>query len=152
MAGPALYVFDCSAAGVVIPSLTQYADQHMSNPDVRITACFSVVSFGYFSFCYFELLFVGFAGGCLVATKLVCCKITFVVCAVQNAGLIGNVRDAIVLCACSANEVLPFNMRYPADVFTSCLTTPIKMALRWYTLSRERFASSLWRSRIIAAY
>ena len=32
----------------------------------------------------------------------------------------------------AAGEVLPQNPDLPADVFTACLTTPIKMALRWF--------------------
>ena len=42
------------------------------------------------------------------------------------------VRDTIVLCPTSENEWLPMHPDYPADIFTSCLTTPIKMALRWF--------------------
>jgi Raptor N-terminal CASPase like domain/WD domain, G-beta repeat len=42
------------------------------------------------------------------------------------------VRDTIVLCPCSENEWLPMHPDYPADIFTSCLTTPIPMALRWF--------------------
>lgn len=38
----------------------------------------------------------------------------------------------ILLCACGANEILPLNPELPADLFTSCLTTPIRMALRWF--------------------
>ncbi|KAI8915421.1 raptor N-terminal caspase like domain-containing protein [Powellomyces hirtus] len=37
----------------------------------------------------------------------------------------------IQLAACQANEVLPMNPDLPADVFTSCLTTPLEIALRW---------------------
>ncbi|KAM7526570.1 hypothetical protein LguiA_016472 [Lonicera macranthoides] len=44
-------------------------------------------------------------------------------------------RDCILLAACEAHETLPQSEEFPADVFTSCLTTPIKMALRW---SRSR--------------
>lgn len=40
-------------------------------------------------------------------------------------------KDCILLAACAANEILPQNAELPADVFTSCLTTPIKIALRW---------------------
>ncbi|THG11322.1 hypothetical protein TEA_004285 [Camellia sinensis var. sinensis] len=39
-------------------------------------------------------------------------------------------RDCILLAACEAHETLPQSAEFPADVFTSCLTTPIKMALR----------------------
>ena len=42
------------------------------------------------------------------------------------------VKDTIVLCPTSENEWLPMNPEYPADIFTSCLTTPIQMALRWF--------------------
>jgi regulator-associated protein of mTOR len=42
------------------------------------------------------------------------------------------VSDTLVLCATSENEWLPMHPDYPADIFTSCLTTPIQMALRWF--------------------
>lgn len=42
------------------------------------------------------------------------------------------VSDIIVLCPTSESEILPMNPDLPADLFTSCLTTPIKMALRWF--------------------
>jgi regulatory associated protein of mTOR len=41
-------------------------------------------------------------------------------------------KDCILLCACAETELLPQNPDLPADVFTSCLTTPIKVALRWF--------------------
>lgn len=41
---------------------------------------------------------------------------------------------SIVLASCRANEMLPLNPLYPADMFTSCLTTPIPIALRWFIL------------------
>ncbi|XP_051130261.1 regulatory-associated protein of TOR 1 isoform X2 [Andrographis paniculata] len=43
-----------------------------------------------------------------------------------------SMRDCILLAACEAHETLPQSAEFPADVFTSCLTTPIKMALRWF--------------------
>ena len=36
-------------------------------------------------------------------------------------------EEGILLAACGANEMLPQNPDLPADVFTSCLTTPIKV-------------------------
>nr|POE90153.1 target of rapamycin complex 1 subunit mip1 [Quercus suber] len=42
--------------------------------------------------------------------------------------------DCIHLAACKENEVLPTNPELPADVFTSCLTTPIAMAVRFFIL------------------
>jgi regulator-associated protein of mTOR len=41
-------------------------------------------------------------------------------------------EDHILLAACSEGETLPTNPDLPADIFTSCLTTPIKMALKWF--------------------
>ncbi|KAI8821522.1 raptor N-terminal caspase like domain-containing protein [Fimicolochytrium jonesii] len=40
-------------------------------------------------------------------------------------------ESCIQLAACQANQVLPMNPDLPADVFTSCLTTPLEIALRW---------------------
>lgn len=46
-------------------------------------------------------------------------------------------KNCIQLAACSANQILPMNPNLPADLFTACLTTPIKMALKWYTLQKN---------------
>ncbi|TKA26001.1 hypothetical protein B0A50_05513 [Salinomyces thailandicus] len=43
-------------------------------------------------------------------------------------------EDCIHLAACRENEVLPTNPQLSADVFTSCLTTPIAMAVRFFLL------------------
>ena len=42
------------------------------------------------------------------------------------------VRDTIVLCPTSEQEWLPMHPDYPADIFTSCLTTPIQIGLQWF--------------------
>eukprot|EP01087_Luapelamoeba_hula_P022195 TRINITY_DN7897_c0_g1_i1.p1 TRINITY_DN7897_c0_g1~~TRINITY_DN7897_c0_g1_i1.p1 ORF type:complete len:1276 (+),score=189.83 TRINITY_DN7897_c0_g1_i1:564-4391(+) len=42
------------------------------------------------------------------------------------------IKDYIMLAACAADELLPMNPDLPADVFTACLTTPIKIALQWF--------------------
>ena len=42
------------------------------------------------------------------------------------------VKNCIQLASCDANQLLPMNPELPADLFTSCLTTPIKVALRWW--------------------
>lgn len=71
--GPAVYVFDCSAAGVLIPYLV---DSSSNTPE------------GW----------------------------------------------NVVLAACKGDENLPLNPNFPADLFTSCLTTPIPIAIRWLIL------------------
>lgn len=43
-------------------------------------------------------------------------------------------RGCIQLAACRPHQVLPMSPDLPADLFTSCLTTPVQMALRWFVL------------------
>ncbi|GMJ08531.1 hypothetical protein like AT3G08850 [Hibiscus trionum] len=74
---PSIYVFDCSAAGMIVNAFIELLDSGTSNYP-------------------------------------------------------GSARDCILLAACEAHETLPQSAEFPADVFTSCLTTPIKMALRWF--------------------
>lgn len=45
-------------------------------------------------------------------------------------------KNCIQLASCSSNQILPMNPQLPADLFTSCLTTPIKIALKWFTLQQ----------------
>lgn len=88
---PSIYVFDCSAAGLVVNSFIELHEWSASNSSV-------------------------------------------------------SQRDCILLAACEAHETLPQSAEFPADVFTSCLTTPIKMALRWFctrSLLRESLDYSL---------
>lgn len=40
-------------------------------------------------------------------------------------------KDIVILSACRPNELLPQDPEFPADLFTACLTTPLKVALRW---------------------
>lgn len=83
---PAIYVFDCSAAGILLSHFTHPPP----GPETGSPA----------------------AAG-------------------TSAG------EAIVLAACAANEILPMNPELCADVFTSCLTTPITVALRWFIAQNE---------------
>ncbi|KAK9463661.1 raptor N-terminal caspase like domain-containing protein [Lipomyces oligophaga] len=43
-------------------------------------------------------------------------------------------KECIQLAACQGNETLPSNPDLPMDLFTSCLTTPIEIAVRWFIL------------------
>ncbi|CAD5170829.1 unnamed protein product [Musa acuminata subsp. malaccensis] len=90
---PSIYVFDCSAAGMIISAFLKRQDSNSSGASVS------------------------------------------------------SLKDCILLAACEAHETLPQSAEFPADVFTSCLTTPIKMALRWFC-SRSLFHGSLTHSLI----
>ncbi|KAL0318163.1 UNVERIFIED_CONTAM: Regulatory-associated protein of TOR 1 [Sesamum calycinum] len=87
---PSIYVFDCSAAGMIVSAFIELLDSGTSTS-------------------------------------------------------VPSMRDCILLAACEAHETLQ-SVEFPADVFTSCLTTPIKMALRWFctrSLLHESFDHSL---------
>jgi len=43
-----------------------------------------------------------------------------------------SLKNVIVLCPTSEHQNLPMNPELPADLFTSCLTTPIQIALKWF--------------------
>lgn len=75
---PSIYVFDCSAAGMILNALCEQPE-----------------------------------GG-------------------LNGSAASAMKDCIILAACGSQETLPQHAELPADVFTSCLTTPIKIALRWF--------------------
>eukprot|EP01018_Ginkgo_biloba_P000291 Gb_09312 [translate_table: standard] len=73
---PSIYVFDCSAAGMIVNAFTERQEWGSSGSSAM--------------------------------------------------------KDCILLAACGPDEILPQSAEFPADVFTSCLTTPIKIALRWF--------------------
>ncbi|BFZ17584.1 hypothetical protein BsWGS_20619 [Bradybaena similaris] len=54
-----------------------------------------------------------------------------------------SIKNSILLAACGSTEHLPMNPDLPADLFTSCLTTPIKVALRWYVLHNRSLVPGL---------
>ncbi|CAG5135312.1 unnamed protein product, partial [Candidula unifasciata] len=54
-----------------------------------------------------------------------------------------SIKNSIILAACGPTEHLPMNPDLPADLFTSCLTTPIKVALRWYVLHNRSLVPGL---------
>jgi regulator-associated protein of mTOR len=45
--------------------------------------------------------------------------------------------ESIQLAACAANELLPSSPELPADLFTSCLTSPIDIALRYHVMNNQ---------------
>lgn len=47
-------------------------------------------------------------------------------------------RNCIQLAACGSSQVLPMNPDLPADLFTACLTTPIRVALTWFVQQSTR--------------
>ncbi|XP_071815163.1 regulatory-associated protein of mTOR-like isoform X2 [Apostichopus japonicus] len=56
----------------------------------------------------------------------------------HNIAVPPSAKNCIQLAACASNELLPMNPELPADLFTSCLTTPIKIALRWFCYHKSK--------------
>lgn len=107
---PAIYVLDCSGAGVLINHLVDnmsMKQQHNMSP-----IGFDLNSGG-----------LSRPGSTAPGTT-------------PLSGVSGGPSEGstIVLAACKANEILPLNPQYPADIFTACLTTPIVIAMRWFIL------------------
>jgi regulator-associated protein of mTOR len=50
---------------------------------------------------------------------------------------IPKIIDSIHLAACGLNEVLPMLPDLPMDIFTACLTTPIRSAIHWYVSQKK---------------
>lgn len=108
MGAPSIYVYDCSNAGIIVNSFNTFAEQHERELE-QIQANNRNSPSGNVS----TPTGAGAAPSQIPTT-------TF--------------KNCIQLAACAANQILPMNPQLPADLFTSCLTTPLKIALKWYTL------------------
>jgi regulator-associated protein of mTOR len=116
---PAIYVIDCSQAGQVLKALLD-ATQRKPTDDKL-----SVESGG-------DGAGTGAAGGGKDGSEAAGGPVRG-----ESAAPRQNGEEVLCLAACGAGELLPMNPEYPADVFTTCLTTPIKMALRWHVSTHE---------------
>ncbi len=136
LGAPAVYVFDCPAAGLAISAFLQFAEQrereepfHQQQEQAHLTNSSN--------------------GGAAASAVNPSTTATGRSSRSRNAGDVGltgdsteraanvsnctwSYRDSFLLGACQAHETLPTSPDMPADLFTSCLTTPIKVALRWH--------------------
>ncbi|KAH8273042.1 hypothetical protein KR018_002247 [Drosophila ironensis] len=119
MSAPSIYVYDCSNAGIIINSFQPYAEQHEHDLEKQLAAAAQ------------KQRAAGaqqMAPGGPSATGQN---------AVQLPNQMVSYKNCIHLAACAANEILPMNAQLPADLFTSCLTTPINIALKWYAMQEK---------------
>lgn len=90
LGAPALLVYDCSDAGLIIENFNSALQRHQQETADALK---------------------------------------------QNpAAQVQHFPECIQLAATGPKETLPINPNLPADVFTSCLTTPIEMAVRFFIL------------------
>ena len=114
-------MFDCSAAGLIVESFVQFAMQRNADALRHNSGMYLWVSS---RFCFFS-----------TSTYRVYFNLVREASErMKNSRAPSILKDSILLAACASNELLPMNPEFPADVFTSCLTTPIKMALRWFAM------------------
>ena len=133
---PSILVLDCSGAGVLIPFLAAPFDgmdqQHMQHLNMQSTQN-STTSIGNMGGTINSK-----AGATFLSTPPPFFNGTNSISSHGKTNLdeselaSRSVRDCIVLCPCAEGELLPMNPEFPADIFTSCLTTPIPIALRWF--------------------
>ncbi|KAI8333711.1 raptor N-terminal caspase like domain-containing protein [Chlamydoabsidia padenii] len=67
----------------------------------------------------------------------------------QGTATVSSWRECIQLAACGPTETLPMNPDLPADVFTSCLTTPIEMSLRWVIMRNPLLTSNITMDMVL---
>ncbi|VDL99851.1 unnamed protein product [Schistocephalus solidus] len=74
---------------------------------------------------------------------------TFATNSMPSALPVVSMENTIMLAACREFEDLPQHPDLPADLFTACLTTPIRTALKWHWLQyKEHFPGSALLDRI----
>lgn len=109
MGAPSIYVYDCSNAGIIVNSFNTFAEQHESEQLAAQNSTRGASPSGAQS-----------SGNQPGSTPATSSHQSF--------------RNCIQLAACAADQILPMNPDLPADLFTACLTTPIKTALKWFSL------------------
>ncbi|XP_058446060.1 regulatory-associated protein of mTOR [Malaya genurostris] len=108
MGAPSIYVYDCSNAGIIVNSFNTFAEQHEKELEQMRARSGSTA---------------GQSDQEINRNS-------------PSPPVLGvaTYKNCIQLAACAANQILPMNPQLPADLFTSCLTTPIRIALKWFIL------------------
>ena len=121
---PAIYVFDCSNAGLIIKSFLKLSDPGANAGVMPLPPQLGTVdlerrqSGG-------QRAFVELGHDMGIVPPLG--DSGFGPSPTSNAA-----NECILLAACGPNELLPQSAELPADVFSACLTTPVQMALHWF--------------------
>lgn len=114
MGAPSIYVWDCSNAGVIVNSFNNFAEQHEQEQAAAQLQQPNLTNRG-----------ASPSGQTNTSTGTT-----------GSSPSISqqSYKSCIQLGACSSDQILPMNPELPADLFTSCLTTPIKTALKWFSM------------------
>ena len=119
---PSVFVYDCNSAGTVVVNFLAFAEQRRRDAAKRGSSSGGGDSGGNGG---------GGGGSAGGAAQAAVSTVDFV-------------DQCIQLAACSPDEMLPTVPELPADLFTSCLTTPIKTSLQWaYATGRKHLLIKL---------
>lgn len=140
---PSIFVFDCSAAGMIVHWFNKFSEQRDQEELVHITHLLQFASYSYFRK-QLELLVHLLQWPLMYKVRVLRVLNPFSDSVdLNNAELqepleapppplsIEKSKDYILLAACGVHEILPSSADLPADLFTACLTTPITIAFKW---------------------
>ncbi|KAL6738828.1 hypothetical protein Aduo_012333 [Ancylostoma duodenale] len=118
---PSIYVWDCSSAETIVNWFMRFAKDHEDDWHKKLLAHQEAVA----------------------STSISGARINSHMTADQQAESLKfqrrpKFRECIHLAACREDERLPTNADLPADLFTSCLTTPIHTSILWYLIKTGR--------------
>ena len=116
MGAPSIYVYDCSNAGIIVNSFNNFAEQH----ELEQTASSTQIIRG--------------TPPTITTSTINQSSATPNPMTTSAGGNHQSYKNCIQLAACAADQILPMNPELPADLFTACLTTPIKTALKWFSM------------------
>lgn len=112
LSAPSIYVYDCSNSGTIINSFNTFAEQHEAE----------------------QMAAQNQNRGSSPAGPQQPQNSSSNQGSASNSTSHQSFKNCIQLAACTADQILPMNPDLPADLFTSCLTTPVKTALKWFSL------------------
>ena len=111
MGSPSIYVWDCNNAGMIVENFKTFAEQHEQEFMERRNNPLMMEN---------EKFTLQQSDGD------------------KEMSAPPSLRNCIQLAACGKDQLLPMNPELAAaDLFTACLTTPIKMALRWFVMRND---------------
>lgn len=113
MGCPSVFVFDCNSAGTIVKCFNHFAEQRMAEQTKKDAVTAAMASNG---------------SAAADANQPQS----------QGDAFVDPLADCIHLAACDSDEILPTNSTLPADLFTSCLTTPIETALLWAYVANNK--------------
>jgi hypothetical protein len=143
---PSIYVIDCSAAGLVIQTFKHFMKQRKEKQQSAIaTATATPNSASNIANLATSTSNISSSSTTPTMNRASSPPASDIAAAEANLNADSAAEDDcrhIMLAACAWDELLPVTADLPADLFTACLTTPIKMALRWH-VSRSSSLSQI---------